>query len=109
MTLNDFKAIEGDRAIGIRSLPVQLGADRAARVCCWVMAVPQVAVIVLLTVWGYPVAAAGITTSLLFQGMAMDKMLTDPEGLAPWYNGTGVLLYVLGMMLSAFALRGAVG
>lgn len=109
MTLNDFKAIEGDRAIGIRSLPVQLGADRAARVCCWVMAVPQVAVIVLLTAWGHPVAAAGITTSLLFQGMAMDKMLTDPEGLAPWYNGTGVLLYVLGMMLSAFALRGAVG
>jgi chlorophyll synthase len=109
MTLNDFKSIEGDRRIGIRSLPAQLGADRAARLCCWVMALPQVVVIVLLAAWGHPVAAAGITTSLLFQGMAMDKMLKDPLGLAPWYNGTGVTLYVLGMMLSAFALRGAIG
>jgi chlorophyll synthase len=31
MTLNDFKAIEGDKRIGIRSLPVQLGAERAAK------------------------------------------------------------------------------
>ena len=31
MTLNDFKSIEGDTRMGIRSLPVQLGTDRAAR------------------------------------------------------------------------------
>ncbi|MFX4427900.1 hypothetical protein ABTA68_19940, partial [Acinetobacter baumannii] len=31
MTLNDFKAVEGDRAMGIRSLPAMLGVDRAAR------------------------------------------------------------------------------
>ena len=40
MTLNDFKAIEGDRRMGVRSLPVQLGVDRAARLACWVMIVP---------------------------------------------------------------------
>ena len=28
MTLNDFKSIEGDRQMGIGSLPVQLGVDR---------------------------------------------------------------------------------
>lgn len=109
MTLNDFKSIEGDRRIGIRSLPAQLGADRAARLACTVMALPQVVVIALLAAWGHPIAAAGITISLLLQGMAMDRMLKDPLGLAPWYNGTGVTLYVLGMMLSAFALRGAIG
>ena len=27
MTLNDFKALEGDRATGVRSLPVTLGPD----------------------------------------------------------------------------------
>jgi chlorophyll synthase len=42
MTLNDFKAIEGDRQLGIWSLPVQLGAARAARLACVVMMVPQV-------------------------------------------------------------------
>ena len=28
MTLNDFKAVEGDRQMGVRSLPVQLGPPR---------------------------------------------------------------------------------
>ena len=32
MTLNDFKAVAGDRQMGVRSLPVQLGVDRAAPV-----------------------------------------------------------------------------
>ena len=31
-------------------------------------------------------------------------MLRDPLGLAPWYNGVGVTLYVLGMLLTAAAL-----
>ncbi len=34
MTLNDFKSIEGDKRSGIRSLPVQLGASRAALFAC---------------------------------------------------------------------------
>lgn len=109
MTLNDFKAIEGDLRIGIRSLPAQLGADRAARVACWVMALPQLVVIALLWNWQFELAAAGVGVSLALQIAAMRKMLRDPLGLAPWYNGTGVTLYVLGMMLSAFALRGAFG
>ena len=41
MTLNDFKSVEGDRRMGIDSLPVLLGVDRAARVACLVMALPQ--------------------------------------------------------------------
>ena len=30
MTLNDFKSVEGDRRMGIRSLPAMLGTERAA-------------------------------------------------------------------------------
>jgi chlorophyll synthase len=37
---------------------------------------------------------------------AMRVLFRDPKGKAPWYNGTGVVLYVTGMMISAFALRG---
>ena len=37
MTLNDFKALEGDKLHGVRSLPVTLGPDVAARVACTVM------------------------------------------------------------------------
>jgi chlorophyll synthase len=39
----------------------------------------------------------------------MRRMVTDPKALAPWYNGTGVTLYVLGMLITAFALGGLDG
>ena len=41
MTLNDFKALEGDRQHGVRSLPVVLGPEVAARIACTVMAMAQ--------------------------------------------------------------------
>ncbi|MEL7414647.1 MAG: chlorophyll synthase ChlG [Pseudomonadota bacterium] len=104
MTLNDFKAVEGDTEKGVKSLPVTLGPDRAARVACWIMAVPQVVVIVLLLFWNAPIHAALVTGLLGLQGLAMRRMLRDPKAFAPWYNGTGVLLYVLGMLTTAFAL-----
>ena len=47
-----------------------------------------------------------VVASLLAQLACMARMLRDPRGLAPWYNGTGVVLYVTGMMVTAFALRG---
>ena len=106
MTLNDFKALEGDRATGVNSLPVTLGPERAARVACWIMAVPQVVVLALLFLWDRPLHALIITGLLLAQGWAMRVMLSDPKGRAPWYNGTGVALYVSGMMVAAVALRG---
>jgi chlorophyll synthase len=106
MTLNDFKSIEGDQRFGILSLPVRLGAGRAARVACVVMALPQLGVAALLLAWGTPWHGVIIGASLLLQLVCMRRLLRDPRGLAPWYNGTGVSLYVLGMMVSAAALRG---
>jgi chlorophyll synthase len=106
MTLNDFKAIDGDTRMGIRSLPVQLGAERAARVACWTMALPQVAVIALLIGWGAPASAAGIAALLAAQFVLMRRLVADPVGQAFFYSGFGVPLFVSGMMVSAFALRG---
>ena len=105
MTLNDFKALEGDRRMGVNSLPVTMGPERAARLACWVMAVPQVVVIALLALWDRPIHAAAIGAVLVLQVWAMRVLLTDPKGRAPWYNGTGVTLYVGGMMIAAFAIR----
>jgi chlorophyll synthase len=39
----------------------------------------------------------------------MAKLLTDPSKLAPWYNGTGILLYVLGMLASAIGVGSLLG
>ena len=106
MTLNDFKSVEGDRRMGIRSLPVQLGEQRAARVACWTMALSQVGVIALLLVWGQYAHALGIVALLAAQGVLMARFLADVRGKALWYSGFGVPLFVAGMMVSAFALRG---
>ncbi|MGF1543819.1 MAG: chlorophyll synthase ChlG [Parvularculaceae bacterium] len=105
MTLNDFKALEGDRRTGLRSLPVTLGPDRAARVACAVMAAPQVVVVAMLAAVGKPGHAGAVATALLAQIYLMPRLLADPRGRAPWYNATGVTLYVLGMMASALAAR----
>jgi chlorophyll/bacteriochlorophyll a synthase len=106
MTLNDFKAVAGDSLMGVRSLPVQLGVDKAARVACWFMAVPQAVVIGLLLYWDQPVHAAGVSALLVGQGVLMRRFLADPTAQALWYSGFGVPLFVGGMMVSAFALRG---
>ena len=106
MTLNDFKALEGDRATGLRSLPVTLGPDVAAKIATTGMILPQTLVVAMLVIWGKPVHAGVVTLLVLAQIWAMRILLKDPEGKAPWFNGTGVALYVTGMMVSAFALRG---
>ncbi|TCZ65999.1 chlorophyll synthase ChlG [Roseicella aquatilis] len=105
MTLNDFKAVEGDRRTGIRSLPVRLGMERAAQLACGLMAAPQVAVVGLLLAWGAPWHAGAIAAALLAQVALMRVLLANPKEKAPWYNGTGTTLYVLGMLVTAFALR----
>lgn len=104
MTLNDFKAVEGDQRMGIRSLPVQLGVASAAKVACCVMAVPQIYVVILLGGWGYPIHAAIVALLLAGQLLLMVRLLRDPREQAAWYNATGTSLYVLGMLASAFAL-----
>jgi chlorophyll synthase len=105
MTLNDFKAIEGDRRMGIGSLPVRLGAERAGEVACATMALPQAAVVALLLAWGEPYHAAAVAMLLAAQLLLMRRLLANPRERAPWYNGTGVTLYVSGMLISAFALK----
>ena len=105
MTLNDFKSVEGDTQTGVNSLPVLLGVDRAARLACWVMALPQVAVAVLLLRWDHPYHACVIVLLLAAQLVLMQRFVGAPRRLAPWYNGTGTTLYVAGMLISALALQ----
>jgi chlorophyll synthase len=104
MTLNDFKAVEGDRATGLRSLPVVLGVDRAARLACLSMLLPQLAVVALLVLWDRPWHALAVGLGVALQVLCMARLLRDPAGRAPWYNATGVALYVTGMLVAAFAV-----
>jgi chlorophyll synthase len=105
MTLNDFKSIEGDRQMGVRSLPVQLGADGAARSACWTMALPQVAVAVTLLQWGAPLHALAIAGLIVGQLVIMRWFVARPIERALYYSGFGVPILVSGMMIAAWAMR----
>lgn len=109
MTLNDFKAIDGDRQMGVRSLPVQLGVQKAANLACWTMMVPQLLVVFLLVQWGAPVHALVVLGLMLIQIFLMNYFLKSPTERALFYSGFGVPLFVAGMMVSAVALRGLAG
>jgi chlorophyll synthase len=93
--------------MGIGSLPVRLGADHAGEVACVTMALPQVVVVALLLAWREPYQAMTVAALVGAQLLFMRRLLVDPRERAPWYNGTGVTLYVTGMMVSAFALKSA--
>lgn len=114
MILNDFKSIAGDRQTGVRSVPAQLGMHRAARAACALMAAPQLAVIGLLALWGRPIYAAIYGALLIGQIALMRHFLLNRSALeaeplrnAAKYNATGTTLFVAGMMIAAFAVRGA--
>ena len=70
------------------------------------MFLAQAGVILFLLLWNHYAHALLVSSVLTLQVLAMLKLLRDPRGLAPWYNATGVTLYVIGMMISAMALRG---
>ena len=105
MTLNDFKSMEGDRQMGIASLPARYGAQAACRLACVVMTLPQVMMVALLWRWGLGLYAAGVVALLAVQLGLMARLLASPRARAPWYNATGTSLYVFGMLATAFALR----
>ena len=107
MVLNDFKATLGDAQLGVRPLPVQLGVRRAALLACGVMRAPQLAGIGSHIANGWTWAAAVVGGLVLAQLAMMPSLVAAPRKRAPLYNATGTTFYVLGMLASAFAVRGA--
>lgn len=106
MTLNDFKAVTGDTATGLRSLPVIFGVRRAVWFACAVMGIAQLAVLALLIAENLLFSAAIVASLTLIQMALMVRLVRHPAKYAPWYNATGVTLYVLGMLAAALGLGG---
>ena len=106
MTLNDFKAVEGDAQMGVRSLPVQLGVTRAAFTACGFMLFAQWAVAILLLEWGSPNSALAVLLLSVCQLPLMLRFIQNPVEKALSVSAFGVPLFVSGMMVSAWSLRG---
>ena len=79
------------------------------RVIKIVMVVSQLVVIVLLLIWQKPWHALAIAALVAGQMVMMRRFLAGVTQRALWYSGFGVPLFVVGMMVSAFALRSLYG
>jgi chlorophyll synthase len=105
MTLNDFKSIDGDRRLGLRSIPAMLGERRAIYVAFAFIDVFQIAAIAYVaahTMW----LAAGIMLLLFAIQIPMQRrLLSDPAKLAPWYCASAIPPFVWGMLAAALAVR----
>ena len=106
MTLNDFKAVDGDAQMGVRSLPVQLGVTKAAFTACGFMLFAQWAVAILLLDWGSPNSALAVLLLSVCQLPLMLRFIQNPVEKALSVSAFGVPLFVSGMMVSAWSLRG---
>jgi len=105
MTLNDFKAIEGDKLMKVNSLPVLMGEKGAAWMACLIMLFAQWAVGLLLAHAGMTKSALAVLALSLGQLPLMYRFVKDPVANALSVCAFGVPLFVSGMMVSAFALR----
>jgi chlorophyll synthase len=105
MTVNDFKSIEGDSRMGIRSIPVMYGKQKAAWTVVLTMALSQIVVISLLLWWGNPIAAAVVGLLLLAQMVPFVRLVRDPSHKnAVFFNATAIMFFVWGMLVAAIGL-----
>lgn len=105
LTLNDFKAMEGDRKMGVATLPIRLGARNAALLSALTMLIPQAAIATWLLANDAMVAGSIVAGVTLAQAIAAQRLVADPVRNAVWFSAVGVGLYVTGMMATAISLQ----
>lgn len=104
MTLNDFKSYEGDKRLGLRSLPVLLGLDGALKAAFTFIDVFQILAIAYVTSQHMYLAGGIMAVLFAIQLPMQRKLATDPKGLAPWYCASAIPPFVWGMLVAALAI-----
>jgi chlorophyll synthase len=105
MTLNDFKSYEGDKRLGLRSLPVMLGLDGALRAAFFFIDFFQVAAIAYVLAHRAYIAGGIMFVLFVVQLPMQRKLAKDPAILAPWYCASAIPPFVWGMLAAALAVR----
>lgn len=105
MTLNDFKSIEGDRALGLRSIPAMLGEKRALlQAVTFVNLFQAIAIAYVISNKAW-IEALVMNALLILQLPLQGKLAKDPKRFAPWYCAAGIPLFCWSMLAGALAIR----
>lgn len=103
--VNDFKSIEGDRAMGLMSLPVQFGVDKAKWICAGTIDITQLGVAAYLFSIGETTYASILVGLILPQMYLQNKfLLKDPIKYDVNYQAAAQPFLVFGILNTALAM-----
>ena len=103
--VNDFKSIEGDRELGLQSLPVALGVDAAKWICAGSVTLTQLGVAAYMYSIGETFYAAILLALLLPQiYFQVTLLLPDPVGNDVKYQASSQPFFVFGILATALAI-----
>lgn len=104
MTVNDFKSIEGDVRVGIRTLPVAFGERKAALLAALLIDLGQIFASLYLFLLGQYTNALLALLFILPQIALQVRFVSAPRKYDVWYNGIAQNFLVAGMMVCALAI-----
>lgn len=103
--VNDFKSVEGDRALGLNSLPVVFGIERASWISAGMIDLFQLAMVAVLIAIGQHFAAVLLVLLIVPQITFQDIwLLRDPVAFDVKYQASAQPFLVLGMLVTALAI-----
>ncbi len=102
--VNDFKSVEGDRALGLQSLPVVFGVRRASWISAAMIDGFQLMMVAVLIAIGQHFAAVSLVLLIVPQITFQDIwLLRDPIAFDVKYQASAQPFLVLGMLVTALA------
>ncbi|CAN6724166.1 unnamed protein product [Malus baccata var. baccata] len=102
--VNDFKSVEGDRALGLQSLPVAFGSETAKWICVGAIDITQLSVAGYLLAAGKPYYALALLALIAPQVFFQFKyFLKDPVKYDVKYQASAQPFLVLGLLVTALA------
>ncbi|KAK3000707.1 hypothetical protein RJ639_022419 [Escallonia herrerae] len=102
--VNDFKSVEGDRAMGLQSLPVAFGSETAKWICVGAIDITQLSVAGYLLGAGKPYYALALLGLIIPQVFFQFKyFLKDPVKYDVKYQASAQPFLILGLLVTALA------
>lgn len=103
--INDFKSVDGDRATGMKSLPVMFGIDTAKWICVGMIDIFQLLVAAILFLEGekaYAYGIAGLVAPQMF--LQWKYFLKDPLKYDVKYQASAQPFLVIGILVAGLAI-----
>jgi len=103
--VNDFKSVEGDSQLGLKSLPVTFGIQKAAWICVLMIDIFQAGIALYLIYIGQNLSATILLLFIIPQITFQDMyFLRDPLKNDVKYQASAQPFLVLGMLVAGLAL-----